>query len=106
MQRVRVSDFRYDGDGLRDACDACPADPNKIEPGICGCGVDDFADTDTDGDGVADCDDDCPGVDDAIFAPCDPNAIPAVSLWGLVVLALLLLTGAKIKFSRRYAPAE
>lgn len=41
-----------DGDGTIDACDGCPADPMKIEPGICGCGV---ADTDEDGDGVADC---------------------------------------------------
>ncbi len=32
--------------------DDCPDDPNKIEPGICGCGV---SDKDTDGDGVADC---------------------------------------------------
>jgi hypothetical protein len=37
--------------------DACPADPNKTDPGICGCGV---ADTDTDGDGTPDCHDQCP----------------------------------------------
>ena len=37
--------------------DLCPYDPNKTEPGICGCGV---ADTDTDGDGTADCKDNCP----------------------------------------------
>jgi len=36
--------------------DACPNDPNKIDPGVCGCGV---ADTDTDGDGVEDCNDGC-----------------------------------------------
>lgn len=41
-----------DGDGIRDCNDICPNDPNKTQPGICGCGV---ADTDTDGDGVADC---------------------------------------------------
>lgn len=46
-----------DGDGLGDACDSglpddCPDDPNKTEPGVCGCGV---SDTDSDGDGVADC---------------------------------------------------
>jgi alpha-tubulin suppressor-like RCC1 family protein len=44
--------------------DACPADPAKTEPGICGCGV---ADTDTDGDGTADCndaDDDNDGMTD------------------------------------------
>lgn len=28
-----------DGDGLEDALDGCPTDPNKIEPGICGCGL-------------------------------------------------------------------
>jgi len=37
--------------------DECPDDPNKTEPGQCGCGV---PDTDTDGDGVADCNDLCP----------------------------------------------
>jgi hypothetical protein len=43
--------------------DGCPNDPNKIEPGVCGCGV---ADTDTDNDGIADCNDGCPE---------DPNKI-------------------------------
>ena len=50
-----------DGDGVCDEDDNCPNDPNKTEPGVCGCGV---ADTDTDGDGVADCNDGC---------PADPN---------------------------------
>jgi len=48
----------YQGDGF--VCtliDLCPADPHKLEPGICGCGV---ADTDTDHDGAADCNDLCP----------------------------------------------
>jgi len=52
-----------DGDGVPDDQDGCPNDPNKIEPGICGCGV---ADTDSDGDGTADCNDGCPN---------DPNKI-------------------------------
>ncbi len=37
--------------------DQCPDDPDKAEPGICGCGT---ADTDTDGDLTADCVDGCP----------------------------------------------
>jgi len=52
-----------DGDSAGDVCDGCPMDPNKTEPGICGCGV---ADTDTDKDGVADCADGCPNDPDKI----------------------------------------
>lgn len=37
--------------------DQCPDDPDKIEPGVCGCGV---PDADGDGDGTADCIDACP----------------------------------------------
>ncbi|MFC1876761.1 choice-of-anchor U domain-containing protein [Thermodesulfobacteriota bacterium] len=37
--------------------DNCPNDPNKVEPGICGCGIPDI---DTDGDGSLDCNDSCP----------------------------------------------
>ncbi len=37
--------------------DNCPDDPNKTEPGVCGCG---HPDIDTDGDGVMDCEDNCP----------------------------------------------
>ncbi len=40
-----------------ETCDECPNDPNKTEPGKCGCGV---ADTDIDGDGTPDCTDNCP----------------------------------------------
>ena len=43
--------------------DECPSDPNKTEPGICGCGV---SDVDTDSDGTFDCYDNCPS---------DPNKI-------------------------------
>ena len=45
-----------DGDGTADCMDGCAADPDKTEPGVCGCGV---ADTDTDTDGTADCVDAC-----------------------------------------------
>jgi hypothetical protein len=43
--------------------DQCPEDPNKTEPGICGCGV---PDTDSDSDGTPDCNDLCPN---------DPNKV-------------------------------
>ena len=46
-----------DADGVSDCIDNCPSDPEKIEPGVCGCG---FPDTDTDSDGTADCLDGCP----------------------------------------------
>ncbi len=52
-----------DGDGAIDACDGCPADPAKIAPGVCGCGV---SDADTDLDGTLDCNDGC---------PTDPNKV-------------------------------
>lgn len=47
-----------DGGSERDFGDAdlCPGDPDKTEPGICGCGL---PDTDTDSDGTADCEDQC-----------------------------------------------
>ena len=60
-----------DGDGAGDVCDGCMDDPNKTEPGVCGCGV---ADTDSDGDGTADCNDICPGFDDNVDS--DGDGIP------------------------------
>jgi hypothetical protein len=42
-------------------------------------------------------------VDDAVFAPGCKDAIPTVSAWGMVVLTLLLLTGAKVHFGRKRA---
>ncbi|MCG8405370.1 MAG: thrombospondin type 3 repeat-containing protein [Phycisphaerales bacterium] len=46
-----------DGDGVCDGIDACPNDPDKTDPGACGCGT---PDEDSDGDGVPDCFDGCP----------------------------------------------
>jgi len=43
--------------------DLCPGDPDKTDPGVCGCGV---ADDDSDGDGTADCLDLCPSDPDKI----------------------------------------
>jgi OOP family OmpA-OmpF porin len=48
-----------DGDGVPDDKDNCPDDPDKTDPGICGCGT---PDTDKDKDGVPDCNDICPNT--------------------------------------------
>jgi cysteine-rich repeat protein len=88
-----------DADGVIDECDGCPEDSNKIEPGECGCGVDDNADSDSDG--VPDCVDQCPGVDDDLFAPSCAGIIPTASAWGMIVLTLLLLAAGKVYFTRR-----
>ncbi len=46
-----------DGDAFGNACENCDDDPNKTDPGVCGCGK---ADVDTDGDGFLDCEEECP----------------------------------------------
>lgn len=50
-----------DMDGVADCDDACPDDPDKATPGICGCGV---SELDTDGDGIPDCQE-CKGLCDS-----------------------------------------
>lgn len=91
-------DTDSDGDSIADCVDGCPDDPNKDSPGACGCGV---AETgDNDGDGVNDCVDQCPGVDDSVFAPGCAGAIPTMSQWGIICLALLLAVAGKIYFGR------
>jgi hypothetical protein len=53
-----------DGDGTSDCDDLCPYDPNKTQPGVCGCSI---ADDDSDQDGTLDCidtDDDGDGLPD------------------------------------------
>ncbi|MGA1824074.1 MAG: PQQ-binding-like beta-propeller repeat protein [bacterium] len=55
-----------DADGIGNACDGCPNDPQKIMPGICDCGVPDI---DSDNDGLFDCQDNCP----TIYNPNQPD---------------------------------
>jgi hypothetical protein len=51
------SNIDSDSDGFGDCDESCPYDPNKTEPGVCGCGV---SDIDSDNDGTFDCNDNCP----------------------------------------------
>ncbi len=89
-----------DGDGVDAQCgDKCPDDAAKIEPGVCGCGLSDTADSDNDT--TQDCLDQCPGADDRIFAPGCVAAIPTASQWGVLITALGLLCVAKVAFGRR-----
>jgi len=61
-----------DGDGVIDACDGCPADSTKTDPGVCGCGKPDI---DSDGDGVMDCVDNCPDVSNPDQADSDNDGV-------------------------------
>ncbi len=57
---LRLTVFTLNGaveDVVEIVSDGCPFDPNKVLPGLCGCGV---SDVDSDGDGTADCVDGCP----------------------------------------------
>ena len=107
-----------DGDGNGNPCDLCPGFDDSIDadgdtvPDACdrcdpavGATGDDLAPgalDDDDGDNVLNCNDLCDGVDDGLFAPGCADAIPAVSVWGLVILALLLLAVSKVYFGRRH----
>ncbi len=79
-----------DGDGIDELCgDLCAGFPN----------------VDTDLDGVCDSDDRCPGAPDTIDSDGDgvpdcAQQIPVVSTWGLLILALLFLTGSKLNRGR------
>jgi subtilisin-like proprotein convertase family protein len=54
LETPNASQLDADNDETGDACDGCPNDAAKIEPGQCGCGV---RDIDSDADGTADCND-------------------------------------------------
>lgn len=54
---VETCGLDSDSDGIWDEFDRCPADAQKILPGVCGCGV---AEVDPDGDGLLSCVDFCP----------------------------------------------
>ncbi|HQL53920.1 MAG TPA: C1 family peptidase [Phycisphaerae bacterium] len=52
--------------------DECPDDPDKTEPGTCGCGT---PDVDSDDDGVMDCVDNCPETANADQADADTDGV-------------------------------
>lgn len=54
----------FDGDEVLDCFDSCWNDPDKTEPGVCGCNRPDI---DRDGDGVADCEDGAPDDPTTVF---------------------------------------
>ncbi len=99
-----TADTDSDMDGTPNCNDGCPLDPNKILPGICGCGI---SDIDSDGDSVSDCNDLCPGDDDTIdvnqngVPDCTGEPIPTLNEWGMIIMALMLITVGKVYFGRR-----
>ena len=75
-------------------------------------GDDSTCQDDSDSDSIADCLDQCPGGDDRIdqdgnqIPDClEGDAIPTVSQWGLVILAMLLLIAARANHRRQARPA-
>jgi hypothetical protein len=64
-----------DGDGILDADDNCPDDPNADQADLDGDGLGDACDPDGDGDGVLNDDDNCPSVPNADQADLDVDGI-------------------------------
>ncbi|MFC1505085.1 right-handed parallel beta-helix repeat-containing protein [Thermodesulfobacteriota bacterium] len=61
-----------DADGMGDACDGCPEDELKTEPGACGCGN---ADSDDDSDGLLNCQDNCSALSNPDQADTDQDGV-------------------------------
>lgn len=104
-------DVDSDGDSVLDCRDRCPGAPDVDSDGDQYLDCEDqcpgLPDEDSDADTIADCIDRCPGLDDRIDHNGDDipdclefSPVPAVSTWGLTILALLLLAAAKIRWSR------
>jgi len=55
--RTQCASGDDDSDGTPNCNDGCPNDPNKLVPGVCGCGS---SEADGDGDGTPNCNDLCP----------------------------------------------
>jgi hypothetical protein len=63
-----------DSDATPDCNDACPSDPQKTAPGVCGCGEKD-GDVDLDEDDVPDSCDNCPNLFNPKQKDSDGNLI-------------------------------
>jgi len=77
---------------LWDPSDLCPNDPDKTDPGVCGCGV---PDTDSDNDGIPDCvEEDAPnggdGNDDGTYDSHQSNVVSLTIYDGQSYLTLEL----------------
>ncbi|UCG31669.1 MAG: hypothetical protein JSU68_08370, partial [Phycisphaerales bacterium] len=82
------------GGGDKEVIDLCPDDPEKIEPGICGCGIPDL---DLDGDGVLECDREDVGPPEQEVPP----ACGACGAGGAAAATLGLWSVLGLKLSRR-----
>ena len=98
------------GDGIPNACQDGSQDGDKdaVDDGCDQCP--DEADEDKDKDGVADCVDNCPNEpnpgqedkdNDGIGDACDPDQIPTVSEWGLIIIGVLTVIAGAVLFGRR-----
>jgi hypothetical protein len=61
-----------DNDGVQNCADGCPQDPQKSDPGACGCGA---PENDLDGDRIPDCIDNCTALWNPTQADCDLDGL-------------------------------